>query len=87
MSEIQKYEQMSDSELLEFQDYLEKKNRPFYKKIWDGLVLVLGYIIYGITLIFAFIVGIGGCLWEVLKVAIFFFIGWWVITGIWNWIF
>ena len=87
MSEIQKYEQMSDSELLEFKDYLEKKNRPFYKKVWDVLVLVLGYIVYGITLIFAFIVGIGGCLWEVLKVAIFFFIGWWVITGIWNWIF
>jgi len=74
-------------ELEAFQKYLEEKNKPFYKKVWDVLVVVLGYIVYGVSLIIGFIIGVGGCLWELFWIILCFVIGWWFLSGIWNWIF
>jgi hypothetical protein len=88
MNEEFKYpETMSYQDRLAFEKYLEEKNRPLSTKIWDGVVNVFSYIIGGILMIFYSIMGLGSCILNLLITAFCFWLGWMVITGIWNWIF
>lgn len=79
---------MSDYEMDRIVREWERKHaKPLHERIWDGIVTVLGFIVYAISLIFGIIIGIGGCILNFAFYIICFLIGWWVLVGLWNWIF
>ena len=66
---------------------IKQTEDPLHKKIWDGFVAILAFIVQAFALIIGFIIGLGGCLLEFLWIGIAFLLGWWLLSGLWNWIF
>lgn len=79
---------MSDYEMDKLvREWERKHGQPLHVKIWEGFLGILGIIVYAFSLILGFIIGIGGCILEFIWIAIAFLLGWWLLSGIWNWIF
>jgi len=80
--------EISDAELNAYLNKMIKQSQePLHLKIWNWIVEAFTVILQVFAVIIGFIIGLGGCILEFLWIAIAFIIGWWVLTGLYYWIF